>query len=251
MTSIEFFKKNRMQTGIATDFDGTISAITAKNSDAKIDKEAKKLLAKLQRRYCLVSVISGRPVKQLARLVGIKDVVYIGNHGAEYLINQSYKVVPEALRIASLLARINQELKIYEDNFLLDYKTYSLSIHYRLHPCPETAEIELKRILSKYVKKELKIIKGRLVFDLSAQGIDKGSAVEHLINAYGLKNFLYIGDDRTDIDAFKKMNKLESSGVRTLKIALESAEAPDGLIENSDLKLHSLKEVNDLFRQLL
>jgi len=251
MIDLSIFKKEPSKTGIATDFDGTISAITPKNSDAKIDQEAKRVLARLQKRYRLVSVISGRPVRQLAELVGLEGLFYVGNHGAEYLTNAKYEVAPEAIRVAPTLAGIYQELKIHEDDFALDYKTYSLSIHYRTHPNPEAAEIQLREILSKYREPCLKILKGRMVFDLSAKGIDKGRAVEHLVKAHDLKNFLYVGDDRTDIDAFKKMQELERSGVKTLRIALVSAEAPDGLINNCDHQLHSRKEVNNLFRQLL
>jgi len=251
MINLDSFTKEPGRTGIATDFDGTISAIVPKNSDAKIDEDAKRVLARLQKRYRLVSVISGRPVRQLAELVGLKGLYYVGNHGAEYLTNGRYEVAPEAAGIAPTLARIYQELKINEHNFALDYKTYSLSIHYRTHPSPQAAEIRLSKILCKYKEPDLKILKGRMVFDLYAEAIDKGRAVEHLVKTFGLKNFLYVGDDRTDIDAFKKMQKLESSGVKTLRIALVSTEAPDGLIENCDLQLHSLNEVNNLLRHLL
>ena len=70
---------NPEKTGIATDFDGTISSIMTDQKEATIDSKAKELLKKLKNRYKIVAIISGRPVKQLAGLVDINEIFYAGN----------------------------------------------------------------------------------------------------------------------------------------------------------------------------
>lgn len=251
MVNLEILKKNRQVTGIATDFDGTISAIQLKQAAAIIEPQAKKLLIQLKQKYRLVSVISGRLVKQLAELVGIEGLFYVGNHGAEFLWNNNYKVEKDAQKVAPLLRQIYQQLRFYQKEFDLDYKKYSLSVHYRRHPQPALAQTKIQKLLKKYVRPELRIQKGRKVFDLSAKNIDKGSAIEHLINRFGLKYFLYVGDDRTDIDAFKKMSELQKQGIGTLKIALNSHETPKDLLKKSDVKISSIQELLELFEALL
>lgn len=251
MLNLETLKKECYKTGIGTDFDGTISAIQTKPASAVIEPRAKELLAQLKQTYQVVSVISGRPVKQLAKLVGIKDLAYVGNHGAEFLSGNNYIVEREAEKTAPLLKQIYQQLSLGQKEFVLDYKKYSLSIHYRTHPKPEKAEKKLKNLLKQYAGPSLRIQKGRKVFDLFAKNVSKGSAIERLINKYELKYFLYVGDDRTDIDAFDKMTELNQEGIYTLKIALDSHEAPKDLLKKSDIRISSLKELLDLFRALL
>lgn len=251
MIDLNIFQKESKIAGVATDFDGTISAISQRQSQAKIDPQAKKLLRQLRQKYKVVSIISGRQVMKLAKLVDLEGLFYVGNHGAEFLSNNNYWVDEEAKKIAPLLDEIYQKLLIYKHEFELDYKKYSLSIHYRRHAEPKQAEKQLQGLLSKYINPDLRIQRGRKVFDLSAKHINKGNAVDYLINKHNLKYFLYIGDDRTDIDAFDKMTELKKQGITTVKIALASNESPKDLVTKSDLKLNSIKELLDLFQRLL
>ncbi|TET53628.1 MAG: trehalose-phosphatase [Actinobacteria bacterium] len=243
--------ENPKKTGIATDFDGTISKIRQNQAEAIIDEQAKELLLKLSNCYRTVSIISGRPVKQLAQTVDIKGVFYIGNHGAEYLHNSHYQLLQEAIDVEPVIAKIYSEQKNKYSEFDFDYKKYSLAIHYRRHKHPEEAEKKIKELLEKYLTPQLKIQKGRMVYDIGPKNINKGLAINRLVNKYELEYFLYVGDDRTDIDAFKQMKNLEAKGIRTIKIALLSKEAPKGLVENSDIQIESLAQLNSLFRELL
>lgn len=252
MDNLRKFKKEPQISGIATDFDGTISAIASTPGKAFIDPVARKLLEQLSTQYKIVSVISGRRVKQLDKLVNLPGLFYIGNHGAEYLFDSQYWVVPEAQKIAPILDTIDKDLQqLKEKNIILDNKKYSLSIHYRQHQNPVQAEQTLARLLEKYIKPGLKIRKGRMVFDLSATDIDKGFATKYLVERFNLKNFLYIGDDQTDLDAFSALDKLSYNSISSIKVAFASPESPPELPKLANLTVSSLQEVNSLFKQLL
>lgn len=246
------FKKNKTKTLIATDFDGTISVIKNDHTQVTIDQEIKNLLQKLQTNRYLVAVISGRNVRQLAKLVGLRNIYYVGNHGAEYLTNSKYHVNRTALRTASIIKHIFEELTPYsKQNYLLDFKKYSLAIHYRNHPHPKQAQNILDNLFSKYNGRKLKIAKGRMVYDISTKGVDKGTAVKHLISEFCLKQFLYVGDDRTDLDAFNALKGLPERGVNTVCVALASSESPPELLASADIVLNSHKKLKDLFKNLL
>jgi hydroxymethylpyrimidine pyrophosphatase-like HAD family hydrolase len=71
--------------------------------------------------------------------------------------------------------------------------------------------------------------------------VDKGSAVRRLRGRKRIDQLLYIGDDRTDIDAFREA---------TLKIAVRSPEAPPELIAEADATVEGTDEVVELLESL-
>lgn len=118
---------------LATDFDGTLSAITPNPQLAKIDSRCCDSLAKLSEQLALVAVLSGRQVEEVRQLVGLPDVVYIGNHGLERWEKNNKYVEPCAFQYASaihtILERARGELKL--PGLLFEDKGITASIHYR------------------------------------------------------------------------------------------------------------------------
>ena len=55
--------------------------------------------------------------------------------------------------------------------------------------------------------------------------IDKGSAVRRLRGRRRISELLYLGDDRTDLDAFREA---------TIRIAVRSPESPPELLDTAD-----------------
>ena len=66
------------------DFDGTLTPIVPRPSQAKLSRSVRETLRKLARRMPVV-VISGRAPKDLRRRVGLKEVCYVGHHGLSCL----------------------------------------------------------------------------------------------------------------------------------------------------------------------
>jgi trehalose 6-phosphate phosphatase len=66
-------------------------------------------------------------------------------------------------------------------------------------------------------------------------GVDKGTAVERLVN--GMTAAAFAGDDTGDLPAFAALDRLRTSGVlqRAIRIAVRSPEAPDEVLRAGDL----------------
>jgi trehalose 6-phosphate phosphatase len=45
---------------------------------------------KLKEKFSLVAVISGRSVKNAREMVGVEGILYVGNHGMEFLKESSH-----------------------------------------------------------------------------------------------------------------------------------------------------------------
>jgi trehalose 6-phosphate phosphatase len=63
--------------------------------------------------------------------------------------------------------------------------------------------------------------------------VDKGTAVLELADDFPV--VVVAGDDVGDLPAYDALDRLEESGVATLRIAVASAEAPPQLLERADL----------------
>jgi trehalose 6-phosphate phosphatase len=87
------------------------------------------------------------------------------------------------------------------------------------------------------------------VIEVRAPGMDKGKAVERLVEEVGAEAFLFAGDDLGDVEAFEAVGRLESRGVPTLRVCSASAEQ-SALLRLSDVVVHGPDGVLDLLRQL-
>jgi trehalose 6-phosphate phosphatase len=67
--------------------------------------------------------------------------------------------------------------------------------------------------------------------------IGKDAAIEALLGGGGIARAVYAGDDRTDLDAFRRLRELREAGELAVAVCVGvvSDEAPPGLVEGSDL----------------
>ena len=68
---------------ILLDVDGTLAPIVARPEDARVPAGTRIELRRLHGRYGLVACISGRPGADAARVVGVPELTYVGEHGLE------------------------------------------------------------------------------------------------------------------------------------------------------------------------
>ncbi len=211
---------------IFLDFDGTLSPIAPTPGEAILPADTKKILNKLAAmRGVIVSLISGRGINDLKKKAGVKGILYSGNHGMEIEGKgiAFRRVVSEAERtetgkIKSMAAAACSGLK----GVKVEDKGGSITVHYRLAGVMDSAILK-KRMM--FLKDRLKkhglyfIRKGKKSFEvIPVNGWNKGMAVLLIIEKFrkmrGIRDFgaIYIGDDRTDRDAFKVL-KGDGAGV--------------------------------------
>ena len=203
------------------DYDGTLTPITETPDKAVISQNIKDLLAKLSTsHHCRVAIISGRSLSDIKALVGLKDIIYAGNHGLEIegqKIRFESQVSP---RLKSVIRHIHEDAvskfsKI--KGVLIENKGLTISVHYRLADEKDMQEILsiFKEITDPYiVRGKIKINAGKKVYEIKPPVMwDKGKVVLWLLARQqfllGKNKILpvYIGDDVTDEDAFKALKK--------------------------------------------
>ena len=95
------------KTSILTDIDGTISEIATTPEDAVVTPSMQKLLFKLKEKFQIVGVISGRSAMNAKSMVGVDGLLYVGNHGMEYIDGNEIFIDPEALNYLTNIKKQN------------------------------------------------------------------------------------------------------------------------------------------------
>ena len=193
------------------DYDGTLTPIVSRPCQAKFPRTAKTLIKKLQKNpKFTIAIISGRSLKDVKRMVGIKNLIYAGNHGLEIERCSSRVSRPMGDSTRPLIKKIGlclrENLKHIKGARVED-KTYTLSVHFRLVEPEKRILVKkiLRRVTRPYVlSKRIKLYSGKMVLEVRP-GVewDKGKAVLYLLSKKKKTLPLYIGDDITDIDAFR------------------------------------------------
>ena len=81
--------------------------------------------------------------------------------------------------------------------------------------------------------------------------VNKGTSLERLVAETGLNGVIYIGDDVTDVDAFRAIHSLLSWGrCRGLALGVVGADTPPEVEEEADFLLRGVPEVEELLRSI-
>jgi len=206
--------KNAKKTIFFLDYDGTLTPIRKEPSLARIGKKIKNLLKKLSKNPAFkVFIISGRSLKDVRGLIGIKSIYYIGNHGielagpgAEYVNKSAKKLVGFIRKSCDSLRRALKLKGVFVEN-----KTFTLSVHYRrLEPSRQAVFAKRFAVITKDLKKnkKIRITEGKKVFEIRpAVKWNKGEIVKWVLKKNKKCLPICIGDDITDEDAFRALGE--------------------------------------------
>ena len=234
--------------GLMTDVDGTISPTAPTPAQAAVSPASRRYLDRLTPLLSLVAAVSGRAVADVRRLVDIDGVVYVGNHGLERWAGGRAELAEGAGDYPAIIKEVTDELgrELQEAGIIIENKGVSASIHYRLSPDPDaTGKRVMAAINASAQAGRLRIIPGRRAVNLLPPlAIDKGTAVRDLIARYNLSGGVYIGDETTDIDAFKAIHEANRRrDFLGFALAVLSREAPPAVVEEADFTLDGTDEV--------
>jgi trehalose 6-phosphate phosphatase len=87
------------------------------------------------------------------------------------------------------------------------------------------------------------------VIEVRAPGMDKGRAVEALVDEIGAGAFVFAGDDLGDVEAFEAVEKLAKDGLPTLLVCSASDEE-SALLPMSDVVVHGPEGVLEFLSRL-
>lgn len=246
---------SRTPFGLFTDVDGTISPIAPTPAQAKVSPLCRHYLARLADQLALVSVISGRAATEVKNMVDIDSVVYIGNHGLERWLKDSPEPAPELQGYHEVIQDVIEQLTplLAGEGIVIENKGITASIHYRLSPDPLSARRFILNTLENLPQtSRLQMIQDRMSIDLLPPlAANKGTAVRELIGEYALRGGICLGDDFTDMQAFKAVHAAsQERDFRGIAIAVVSEEIPENLIAEADYTLNGVSDVERFLRWL-
>ena len=241
--------------GLLCDVDGTLSPIAPRPELAVVRPPTRRSLRALAPRLALVAAVSGRSADDARRLVRVPGIVYVGNHGLEAVVGRRRWTHPEAERFRQVLAGVLGDLRVRlaDEDVCYEPKDLGASIHYRGAADPERTRAAILTTLAALPQATaLRITEGRLVVELRPPvAASKGTAVTCLVRRYGLRAALFLGDDRTDVDAMRALRAARAeSGVRSLALAVTSGEMPPELLAEADGVVDGVGAVEDLLAAL-
>lgn len=215
------------------DYDGTLTPIVEAPYKAVISDEMRSLIIKLKE-HVPVAVISGRALKDIKGRVGIEDIIYAGNHGAEIWDGRKTIISQESEESRHLLEEVLEKLKketSYIKGVLIEDKGITASLHFRNVNVRQVGDIF--RIIEKFSKEygeNYRFITGKKVFEIRPVNIwNKGDAVLWIVENMGKHRFpVYIGDDITDEDAYRILKN------RGLSISIGGSANADYYIQNQE-----------------
>jgi trehalose-phosphatase len=195
------------------DYDGTLTPIVSHPEEVSLSDSMRQALRELAAR-APVAILSGRDLDDVRRRVDIDLVVYAGSHGFDV-------AGPRELRrqvAREFLPRLDvaeKELHKVLDGIpgaRVERKQFSIAAHHRNVNEKDVAKVERAVGGVAAQHRELRRIDGKKVYELLPNvDWDKGKAVLWLLETLELERGdvrpIYIGDDRTDEDAFRALRQ--------------------------------------------
>jgi trehalose-phosphatase len=195
------------------DYDGTLTPIVSHPEDASLSDSMRQTLRSLAARVP-VAILSGRDLDDVRGRVLVDGIVYAGSHGFDIAgagglrreLGQAYLPV---------LSAAENELREALDDIAgaqLERKYFSVAAHYRNVNEDDAGRVALAVEAVAARHRELRRLDGKKVYELLPDmDWNKGKAVLWLLEALEVERGkalpIYIGDDRTDEDAFRALEK--------------------------------------------
>ncbi len=194
------------------DYDGTLAPFKVDPLSAFALPEIESSIKKLEKsqKYHL-SLVSGRQLSELKKMIDLNCCHYAGSHGLEIEMSFTEGVIyPHQNKEFDVLSRKNyqksREKYLKTDGVRVEDKGFGLALHFDSEN--EQAEEE-KELQALFENSAYQVLSGRKLVEIRPEGWDKGKAVNYISDQIkknlDIDNILriYIGDDRTDEDAFE------------------------------------------------
>lgn len=200
------------------DFDGTLVEIAEHPDAVDLDKKTKTALSTLSTSLQnAVAIITGREIEVIDRFFSPLRLPVAGIHGLTR--RNASGMIPQTRQFSSQfvdeVTRRLQPLTEGEPDLLLETKAASLALHYRARPeLADTCLAACEEAISGLPDVELK--RGKLVLEMKPNTADKGTAVLDFMDEppFAGRTPWFAGDDVTDEDAFKVVNRLGGVSIK-------------------------------------
>ncbi len=199
-------------TALFLDFDGTLVEIAEQPEWVEVPAALRRQLASAY--DCLagaMAIVSGRSISALDQLLAPLSLPAAGIHGHQLREPGSTEIrelsgsnIPNALRkpVDELVARY-PALRI-------EPKGASLSLHYRQAPQLANEAESVMQTLVTDLGPQFQLMAGKMVFEVRPSLAHKGSAIARFMELAPFvgRQPVFVGDDVTDEDGFKRVNEM-------------------------------------------
>ncbi|MEA2314527.1 MAG: trehalose 6-phosphate phosphatase [Solirubrobacteraceae bacterium] len=257
--ALEPIRSNPAHAAVLLDIDGTLAPIVRHAADAHVPESTRAPLIEIARRYFIVACVSGRRATTARQIVAIGTIAYLGNHGGELLRPRATR--PEIDEdLARWTARVREfAARAYtnEDERLrvrAEDKDAIAAFHWRGAPDEQAAAAAVERIARLAEEDGFVVHWGRKVLEVRPPvALDKGLGIAALLRDLPVTAALYVGDDTTDLDAFRGLRSLVAAGKLhdAVCVAVSSDETPPELELQADLSVDGPAGVRGLLGALL
>ena len=251
-------RSNPAGSAVLLDIDGTLSPIVEHAADARVPETTRKLLIAVAKRFGLVACVSGRRASEARAMVSIGAITYIGAHGAELLqAGWTESVLDPAVQ--EWIARIAQfrndadTAELRRSRVRIEDKGPIVAFHWRGAADEEAARAAVDELATHGQAAGFEIHWGRKVMEVRPPvRIDKGAGVASLLEQAGVTGALYVGDDVTDLDAFRALRRLVQDGVleHAVCVGVSSEDGPPAIEAEADLVVEGTTGVQELLSAL-
>ncbi|CAI0554555.1 unnamed protein product [Linum tenue] len=207
------------------------------------------------------AIVSGRCRDKVYKFVRLAELYYAGSHGmdikgpekgSKYTKGTEPVICQPASEFLPMIDEVFKELVAktkLTPGAKVENNKFCVSVHFRCVEEKKWSEVAeaVKSVLNKYPK--LRLSQGRKVLEIRPTiKWDKGKALEFLLESLGFANCtdvfpIYIGDDRTDEDAFKVLKEREQGfGILVSKVAKDT---------NASYSLQEPTQVMDFLQRLV
>ena len=248
LENIEEIARSGDRLAVFLDYDGTLTPIVSHPEAAWLSESMRETLRSLVARVP-VAILSGRDLDEVRGRVHVDGIVYAGSHGFDIMgagglrreLGGEYLPVLDAAE-----AELREALDEIP-GAQLERKHFSVAAHYR--NVNEDDAFRVAQAVDEVAARhrELRRINGKKVYELLPD-IDwnKGKAVLWLLETLELERGsalpIFIGDDRTDEDAF---SALEKRGVGVLVSEQPQVTAASYCLDNPEEVEHFLRVLTE------
>jgi trehalose 6-phosphate phosphatase len=203
---------------ILLDVDGTLLDIAARPDDVVVPPDLLGALRSVfQRLSGALALVSGRRIHETDTLFAPLKLPGIGGHGAEMRLDLNGEVSGRHTPpLDPLFKQQLKEIAARHPGVLVEDKGFSVAMHYRLAPKQGVAVAhEIRHAFEAWANPSFELLTGKAVLEIKCAAFDKGSAVRELMAhpPFAGRVPVFIGDDRTDEDAFKVLPEFHGHGV--------------------------------------
>jgi trehalose 6-phosphate phosphatase len=199
------------------DVDGTIVDMAITPGSVTVSDSLRKSLSELHKRCDgALALVSGRLIRDIDNLFAPLRLPAVGGHGAEMRPTADS---PVFARTADAIGDGLRKLVIAEASVdprvIVEDKTSSLAVHYRLAPHMEQPlKTKIAAIVARLGLRDLEILHGKAVIEIKSVRFSKGVAVRELMKIPPFQNRkpVFLGDDTTDETVFEILPPLGGLG---------------------------------------